>query len=150
MLIGSGAPTLHGPLPGMKSSLVTTSSLGPPSDRTRYLALAQKQNTGLLPMVLQRLVGFTSYSWSCTLLYPTTHLSIVTMSVPSTWRSTSFSINARSMSRLISTSSVTRFPLGKFVFYMSQRLLGSSTSSLNFAPVSTSIVTRVGTARAGV
>jgi hypothetical protein len=149
MLIGSSAPTLHGPLLGMKSSLVITSSPDPPSDRTRYLALAQKQNTGLLPMVLQRLVGSTSYSWSCTPLYPATHLFIVTMSVASTWRPTSFSINARSMSRLIFTLSVTRFPLGKFMFYMSQRLLGSSTSSLNFAPVSTSIVARVGTARGG-
>jgi hypothetical protein len=36
-LIGSGASTLIDPLSGMQSSLVTTSSSGPPSARTWYL-----------------------------------------------------------------------------------------------------------------
>jgi hypothetical protein len=65
-LIGPDPPTLASPLPDMQSSLVTTSYPGPLSARTRYLAPVQKQDIGLLSMVLRRLLGFTSYSWSCT------------------------------------------------------------------------------------
>jgi hypothetical protein len=53
MRIRLGALTLTDPLLGMQSSLVTTSSPGPPSARIRYLAPAQKQNTRLFPMVLR-------------------------------------------------------------------------------------------------
>jgi hypothetical protein len=74
----------------------------------------------LLPMVLQRLVGFANYSWCCTPLCLAAHLSIATILVSSTWCLTPFSINTRSMSRLISNSSMTRSLLGKFAFCTSQ------------------------------
>jgi hypothetical protein len=153
MLIGQDAPTLIVPLLSMQSSLVTILSTGPPSVRTRSLTPAQKQNTGLLLMALQRLVGFASYSWSCTPLYFEVHLSITTMLVLSTWHPTPFNINARSMSRSIFTSSVTRPPLGKFAFCTSRWLLSSPTSSprvyhlhssLSFTLVYIYVVARVG------
>jgi hypothetical protein len=103
-----------------------------------------------------RLVGFANYSWSWTPLCLISHLSIAIMSLSSTCRPTLFSINTRSMLRSISTSSVIRLSLGKFAFCMSRWFLSSLTSSpmtyclhssLSFAPVLTSVMTRVGTVR---
>jgi hypothetical protein len=81
MLIGQDALTLGGQLLGMQFSLGTISSLDRLSVRTRSLAPTLKQNIGLLLMALQRLVGFTSYSWNYTPLCSIAHLSIVTMLV---------------------------------------------------------------------
>jgi hypothetical protein len=157
-----GAPTITGPLLGMQSFLVTTSSLGLPSIRTRGISLqcrsripgccqwcrgdffssqvthgaalsSDPQHTCLLRQCQCRLLAVQPDSVSA-------HLSI-----------------ARSMLRLISTSSVSKSSLRKFMFCTSRQLLSSSTYSLrvchlhasSFAPVSIFIVTRVGTARGG-
>jgi hypothetical protein len=83
MLIGQDAPTLTGPLPGMQFSLGTISSLGHLS--ARISDYCQWCCRALLASPVTHETAF---------LCPATHLSLVTMSVLSTWHTTQFNTSA--------------------------------------------------------
>ena len=88
----------------MLSSLVTTSSPGPPSDRILFLALVLRLNIALLPLLLLRHPGFVNSSVSYSLLCIVPHWSTVATSALSTCQPTLSNINAPSTLRSIFTS----------------------------------------------
>ena len=87
----------------MLSSLVTTSSPGPPSDRILFLALVLRLNIALLPLLLLRHPGFVNSSVSYSLLCIVPHWSTVATLALSTCQPTLSNINAPSILRLIFT-----------------------------------------------
>jgi len=86
-------------------------------------------STGRLPMVLLRLAGCDSSFWNFTVPSHALRSSIVAMSVLCISLAIRFSINIRSMSRLIFTLFVSVLPLVTFVCFASRRHLSLQTSS---------------------
>jgi hypothetical protein len=133
MLIGMAVQTLGGLLLVMLSFSVLTSSLGPPSARTRSRAPVPKLSTALLPMQLLKYPGYVSCGQSSMFLSPRPHWYIVTTSALFICPPILFSISVPSMWKLIFTSSEKRLPSMLFACYMSRRLPSLQTSSLRLA-----------------
>jgi hypothetical protein len=136
ILIGLVAGTHASPPRAMLCSLATTSSLGPPSVRTRCQDPALKLSIAQWPMAWPRPPSSVSFYRSCTPLYGAPQwCSSVTTLVPSTCPPTQFSISALNTSRSIFTSSGSELQLVIFVSYMFQPLHNMRTSSLRDFPL---------------
>jgi hypothetical protein len=117
------------PTQDMLFFLVTTSSPGHPSVRIRSPALVPSLSIVLLQMQLLKPLGFVSLALSCTLPCAGPHWYIVTMSVLFICLQTPSSTSVPSISRLTFTSSVTKWLLVMFVFFMFQQHLSLLMSS---------------------
>jgi hypothetical protein len=142
----AGCPDTCRSTSATRSSLVTTSSLGPRSARTSSLVQAQRSSIASLPTVFLRRAGYANCFKSSTALAHGVRWS----SPP-----TPSSINTRSTLRSIFTSCMSASPSVMFEFFMFRRRHSSPISSprvflhrrsRSFGPVSTSAVGRVSTA----
>jgi len=147
MLIRQAIQTPGSPRLAMLSSLVTVLSLGPPNDRTPFLAPVLRLSTRQLLMLLLRPLGYVNCLLSFMFLYARPLWYIVIISAPFTCLQTPFSISAPSILRLISTSLRSALLLVMSAFFMFPPLLSSPTfsprgfrllSSRSFVPVLTS------------
>jgi hypothetical protein len=113
----------------MRYFLVTISSPGPPSVRLLYQDPVLKQSIAQWLTGSPKRRGCANSSRSFVLLFTVPLWCIVITSAPSTCPPTQFSINARSILRLTSTSSATVLPLVISVCYMFPHRHNTPTSS---------------------
>ena len=144
MQIGQVVRIHAGPPRAMRCSLVIIWCPSLPSIRIQSPVPVQRPNIELLPMLLQKPLGYANFCLSCTLPCTRQPWCIVITSALSTCLPILFSISGQNTLRSTFTSSGSMLLLVIFVFSTCRRLLSSPTSSpkgclprssLNFGPV---------------